>query len=203
MAATAATLLAPGIVKVAAGIAPHNDPWIFSLQRLRAQGVELLCPQLTPNGSGQCFPYPGQPNAETAGNPLNPNPPVLLTPAAEGTCAPPRWNVITGLVMRSDVSVWFKSPTGTRRIPLVRLDPRLHIPGGAFATIITQGSVMLIARDAAGRTIYTAPVTNRGDKPTYCGGLDGGNYNTFDTSINLTPRLITYPFGTYVVAPAH
>lgn len=200
--ATPATLLPPGLLTVASGVAPHNDPWIFSLQRLRAQGLELLCPQLTPIGASDCFPYPGQPNADAAGNePLSGSPPVWLTPGGEGTCAPPRWNVITGLVMRLGLSVWFKTPTGTRRIPLVPLDARFRVPGGAFATIITAGPVTLLARDAAGRIVYTAPVTNLREKPSFCGGLDGGKYSRLDVSINLKPHLIDYPFGRYVIAP--
>jgi hypothetical protein len=203
--ATPATLLAPGIVTVASGVALHHDPWVFSLQRLRAQGLDVLCPQIRPTGASQCFPYPGEPNSDHAGNPpLNGNPPVTLTPGV-GTCAPPVWNVITGLVMRPKLSVYFKSPTGTRRISVVPLDPGLRVPGGAFATIITRGPVTLIARDSAGHTIYTAPVTNRGDKPSFCNGLDGGNYPSMppdEAQANLQPNVITYPFGSSVVAPA-
>jgi hypothetical protein len=128
----------------------------------------------------------------------------LLTPAGEGSCTPPRFNVISGLVMRPGLSVWFKSPTGTRRIALVRVDVRFHVPGGAFATLITHGPVTLLARDTAGRTVYTAAVTNRGDKPSYCGGLDGGNYPPRDEiRTGLKPQLFALPFGPFVRATAH
>jgi len=198
--ATPAELLAPGIVTVASGVAPHDDPWLFSLQRLQADGLELLCNDQTPEGGGQCFPYPGQRNADLVGNPpLGGSPPVWLTGGGEGTCWPPyHWQLVAGLVMQPGLSVWFKTPTATSRIPLVRLDPRLGIPGGAFATIITRGPVTLLARDTTGRLVYTAPVTNRGDKQTYCSGLDGGWYS-FPTQAakwaNLKPRVIKYPLG--------
>jgi hypothetical protein len=204
--ATPATLLAPGIVRVASGVAPHRDPWVVSLQRLRAQTVYLLCEDERPIGTGQCLPYPHQPYAERAGNPpLTGTPPVVLF-GGEGNCgARPVWNLIAGLVMRPGLAVYFRSPDGTRRIPLVSLDTRLQIPGGAFATLIKHGPVTLLARNRAGRTIYTMAVTNRGDKPTWCNGLDGGDWqhtSYADAVQNLQPRIDTYPFGLFVKASA-
>jgi hypothetical protein len=198
-----ATLLPPGFVKVASGLAPHDDPWVFSLQRLRAQGLDVLCVDQTPDQGGRCFPYPGQPNSDAAGNPpLSATPPILLTGGA-GTCSPPSYQVTTGLVMRTGLSVWFTTPTSTRRVPLVRLDPRLGIPGGAFATLFTRGPITLIARDTAGRIVYSARVTNSGDRQSYCSGLDGGYYY-FPTEAakyaDLKPRLTKYPFGPFVRA---
>jgi hypothetical protein len=124
----------------------------------------------------------------------------VLTPGI-GNCAPPVWNLITGLVMRPDLAIYFRSPDATRRVTLIHLDARLGVPGGAFATIITRGPVTLIARDRTGHTVYTTPVTNRGDKPTFCHGLDGGDWGLTtpaQADTNLQPRLQTYPFGPWV-----
>jgi hypothetical protein len=192
-----ATVLAPGIVNAVTGTSPHHTPWILSLQRLRYATHTLVCPELTPQGSSQCFPAPGE-TTTPQGNPtLGPDPPVRLTPGNEGTCTPPRFNVISGLVMRPRLTIYLQTPTGTRRIPLVHVDPRFQIPGGVFATQITRGPVTLIAKNTAGATVYTAPVTNRGDKASFCGGLDGGNppLSKADAQRNLQPRPINYPLG--------
>jgi hypothetical protein len=192
-----ATLLAPGILRGVSGVSPHHTPWIFSLQLLRYGGRELVCTELTPQGSGQCFPTPGE-KPSLDGNPtLGPDPPVQLTPGNEGTCAPPRYSVISGLVMRGGLTIWFKTPNGTRRIALVAVDKRFRVPGGVFATTITRGPVTLLARNAAGRTVYTAAVTNRGDKASFCGGLDGGNrpLTLAQAQENLQPRVMTQPLG--------
>ena len=97
--------------------------------------------------------------------------------------------------MRPDFTVWFKTPIGTRRIPLVRVNSLFQVPGGVFATMITRGPVTLLARNAAGKTIYTEPVTNSGDNASFCGGLDGGNppFTPAGTALNIKPRLITQP----------
>lgn len=192
-----ATLLAPGILRAVSGVSPHHTPWIFSLQLLRYGGRKLVCAELTPQGSAQCFPTPGE-KPSLDGNPtLGPDPPVQLTPGNAGTCAPPRYSVISGLVMRTGLTIWFKTPTGTRRIAPRAVDSRFQVPGGVFATTITRGPVTLIARNAAGESVYTAPVTNRGDKASFCGGLDGGNrpFTLARARQNLQPRVMTQPLG--------
>jgi hypothetical protein len=201
--ATRARLLAPGIVTVASGTAPQHDPWRFDLQRVRAQGVVLLCTESRPVGAGQCLPYPDQPYANRVDNPpLNGSPPVVLVPGV-GNCAAPVWNLIPGLVMHPNLAIYFRSPDGTRRARLVALDPRLGVPGGAFASIITHGPVTLIARDRTGRIVYTTPVTNSGDKPTFCNGLDGGDWRLMTPAqarADLRPIFEAYPFGRWVRA---
>jgi hypothetical protein len=182
-------LLAPGIVTVASGVAPHRVKWVVDVQRVSAGGGQGVCIQQTPIGSGQCFPF--QRHLASWGNPsVGSLPPAFLSPGSwVGACSPPRFNVISGFVTQPDLTLWFKSPTGTRRISVVHVDARFHLPGGVFATIITRGPVTLLARDTAGKIIYTAPVTNRGDKPTWCGGLDGGHLTPSDLwPANAQPR---------------
>jgi hypothetical protein len=192
-----ATVLAPGIAKAVTGTAPHRVPWIFSLQRVRYGGHEALCVEQTPEGGGQCFPFTPGSNPLDTNPPLSTSAPVLLTPGGAGTCTPPRYALVSGLVMRSGLSVWFKTPGGTRRVPLVAVDPRFQIPGGVFATVITRGPVTLLARNAADKTVFTAPVTNRGDKASFCGGLDGGNrpLTPAQARVDLQPQPMTHPFG--------
>lgn len=192
-----AKLLAPGIVTVVSGTTPHHTPFVFSLQRVRYGGHALLCPQQTPQGSSQCFPYTPADSTAQGNPPLSQSAPVLLTPGGDGTCTPPRYTVISGLVMRPGLNVWLKTPDGTRRIALAVVSPLFGVPGGAFATMITRGPVVLVARNAAGKTVYTTPVTNQGDKPGFCGGLDGGNppLTPAEARLNITPRLLTRPIG--------
>jgi hypothetical protein len=190
---TQARLLAPGIVSVASGVAPHRVKWIVDVQQVSAGGGQGVCIQQTPIGSAQCFPFHRL--ASWGNAPVDSMPPVLLAPGSVvGGCTPPRFNVISGFVTRPHVTLWFKTPAGTRRIPVVHVDARFRLPGGVFATIITRGPVTLLARDTAGKTIYTAPVTNRGDKPSWCGGLDGGHLTPSDLwPENVKPRSVGSP----------
>jgi hypothetical protein len=190
-----AVLLPPGIVEAVKGTTPHNTPWIFSLQRLRYLGHTLVCTQLTPGGSGACFPVAGEP---VDGNPsLSAAPSVRLIDhgVVGGTCTPPRYNTVDGLVTRPGLTLWLKTPTGIRRVPLVHVNSRFKLAGGVFATIITRGPVSLVVRDATGETISTAAVTNPGDKASFCSGLDGGNppLTPAEIRLNLKPHLIQYP----------
>jgi hypothetical protein len=188
-----ASLLAPGIVSVASGVAPHRVKWIVDVQRVSAGGGQGVCIQQIPIGSSQCFPFHRL--ASWGNEPVDGMPPVLLAPGSVvGGCTPPRFNVISGFVTRPDLALWFKTPTGTRRVPVVHVDARFHLAGGVFATIITRGPVTLLARDAAGKIIYAAPVTNRGDKPSWCGGLDGGQLTPSDLwPVNQKPRFVGSP----------
>jgi len=190
-----ARLLAPGIVTVASSVAPHRVKWVVDVQRVSAGGGEGVCIQQTPLGSAQCFPFH---RLASWGNPsVGSLPPVSLTPGSVvGGCTPPRFNVISGFVMRPDVTLWFKTPAGTRRIRVVHVDARFRVPGGVFATVIRRGPVTLLVRNTAGKIIYTVPVTNRGDKPSWCGGLDGGNLTPSDLwPANVQPRFVGSPIS--------
>jgi hypothetical protein len=140
--------LPPGIVTVAHGRTPHGTPFAITLQRIRFLGGTDLCLSERPQGNMQCPPYP-----------LGRSAPVFVLSGGEGSCRPPRYELLAGLLLRAGLTPWLRTKRHTSRVETVAVPAIFGVPGGVFHAFLTDGPASLIVRDRRGATVYSTPVS--------------------------------------------
>jgi hypothetical protein len=154
------TSLAPGVLTVARGRTPHGTPFEIGLQRIRFMGKLNLCLSEMPQGNSQCPPYP-----------VRERTPIFLLQAGEGSCLPPRYQLLAGLLLRPGLTAWLHTPGRMKQLKLAAVPSSFRVPGGVFYGILTRGPARLVIRNQHGVSVYSTSVL-RPAETSSCSGLD-------------------------------
>jgi hypothetical protein len=175
--------LPPGHVTLAS-VKTVQGPVVIALHRIRYLGKVALCMSESNHGaSGQsCANYPLGPKSN---QPIG-NKPVWWTTYV-GDCTSHHFQVISGVILRSGLTAWLRTPSGSSRMPSAAIPRGFDVAGDlAYALVIgTQVSVTL--RNTRGRTVYAEPVDPLPHLPTVkcTGGMTSAF--AFSTSGNAIP----------------
>jgi hypothetical protein len=163
--------LSPGSVTLAHASTPQG-PVAILLHRIRFMGHVSLCITQRPQGNEQCANYPIGPysNQEIG------NAPIWLMAGGRGSCTPPRYQVITGIILRPGLTAWLRTPERQSRMPSVALPQGFHEPGPLFYAVLTKTPDTIVIRDAAGKTVYSTPAVTPIPSGS-CGGLNPDTSN--------------------------
>jgi hypothetical protein len=152
--------LTPGIVTVARGRTPHGTRFEIELQRIRFLGKKDLCVSEKPQGNMQCPPYPVRGTA-----------PVFLLQGGEGSCFPPRYQLLAGLLLRRGLTAWIQTPGRSEKLKTASVPAVFRVSGGVFYGVLTRAPAKLVVRNRRGARVYSTSVS--GELPAgACGGLD-------------------------------
>ncbi len=165
------TQLAPGTVTLAHASTPQG-PVAILLHRIRFMGHVSLCITQRPQGNEQCANYPIGPDS----NQEIGNAPIWLMSGGRGSCAPPRYQVITGIILRPGLTPWLRTPEGRSRMPTVPLPRGFDEPGPLFYAVLTNTPDTILIQDAAGKTVYSTPAVTPAPSGS-CGGLNPDTSN--------------------------
>jgi hypothetical protein len=161
--------LSPGTVTLAHAGTPQG-PVAILLHRIRFMGHVSLCISQRPQGNEQCATYPIGPHS----NQEIGNAPIWLMSGGRGSCTAPRYQVITGIVLRPGLTPWLRTPEGQSRMPTVPVPQGFHEPGPLFYAVLTKTPDTIVIEDAAGKTVYSTPAVT----PTPSGSCGGLNPDT-------------------------
>jgi hypothetical protein len=157
--------LAPGTLTLAHAQTPQGQVAIL-LHRIRFLGHDSLCIGQRPQGNEQCARYPiGPSSGQGIGNA-----PMWLMAGGHGSCKPPRYQVITGVILHAGLTPWLRTPTGTTPMPTVAVPRAFDIPGPLFYAVLTSTPDTIQLRSQTGQTVYTRPAVQ--SSSGYCGGLN-------------------------------
>jgi hypothetical protein len=56
-----------------------------------------------------------------------------------GSCKPPRFQVITGILLRSGLTAWLRTPQGLSQMHAVAVPKAFDVPGPLFYAVPTRG----------------------------------------------------------------
>jgi hypothetical protein len=158
--------LPPGVVTLAHAASPQG-PIALQLQRIRFLGHMSLCMGQRPFGGQQCARYPIGP----ASNQDIGNAPLWVMAGGDGSCKPPRFQVIEGIVLRRGLTPWLRTPSGLRRMSTAAVPTAFGAPGPLFYAVLTRAPDTIELRNAAGRTVFSRSVLTPVPRG-YCGGLN-------------------------------
>ncbi len=161
--------LSPGTVTLAHASTPQGLVAIL-LHRIRFMGHVSLCITQQPQGNEQCANYPIGPDS----NQEIGNAPIWLMAGGRGSCTAPRYQVITGIILRKGLTPWLRTPEGRSRMPTVPLPQGFDEPGPLFYAVLTKTPDTIVIQDAAGKTVYSTPAVT----PTPSGSCGGLNPDT-------------------------
>jgi hypothetical protein len=153
------TSLPPGVVTVAHGRTPHGTPFAIRLQRIRFLGKLDLCLSEKPQGNSQCPPFP-----------VSRAVPVFLLQGGEGSCLPPRYQVLAGLLLHPGLTAFLHSADGTETLKLASVPAAFHV-AGVFYGVLTRGPAELLIRDRDGRSVYSHWILGTAAS-RHCSGLN-------------------------------
>jgi hypothetical protein len=146
--------LPPGHITMAL-VRTAKGPVAIALHRIRYLGKVALCMSES-NGGGttqSCANYPlGPKSNQNIGNE-----PVWWTTYI-GVCTTHRFQVISGVLLRRDLTPWLHTSHGVVKMPLVAIPPAFHIAGGLTYALIAATPESVSLRNTSGQTIYTEPV---------------------------------------------
>jgi len=146
-----------------------QGPVAISLYRARLCGHMSLCTMQQPQGNGACATYPIGPKSKyqdigTA--------PMWLLAGGHGSCKPPRFQVITGIVLRTGLTAWLRTPQGLSRMATAGAPKAFGVTGPVIYAVLTEGPDTIMLRDAQDKTVYSTPAVSGPSTPAYCGGLN-------------------------------
>ena len=148
--------LPPGRITLAEARTPQG-PVSIALHRIRYFGHVSLCVSETDargGGEQSCANYPiGPKSNQNIGNA-----PVWWASNLLMICAKPHSQVVSGVILRPGITAWLRTPAGISRMPTAAVPKPFGVAGGlVYATIATAPDTVTL-RDAAGKTVYAAPV---------------------------------------------
>jgi hypothetical protein len=148
--------LPPGHITLAEARTPRG-PVAIALHRIRYFGHVSLCVSETDAGGGSdqsCANYPIGPksnqNIGTA--------PVWWAANLLMACTKPRFQVVSGVVLRRGVTAWLRTPAGVSRMPTAAVPKAFGVAGGLVYATISTAPDSVTLRDADGKTVYAASV---------------------------------------------
>ena len=163
--------LAPGVVTLAHAATPQR-PVALQLFRARYLGRPVLCIQQVPQGDGQCASYPIGPASRYARASSD----LWLLAEGRGSCKPPRYEVITAIVLHPGLTAWLRTSAGTERMATAAVPKVFGVTGPLVYAVLTRGPDTIVLRDSHGATAYTTPAVSGAvpppGTPAYCGGLN-------------------------------
>jgi hypothetical protein len=128
-------------------------------------------PELFAQGNGQCAAYPIGPSSGYLGATRTASLMWLLT-GGHGSCKPPRFQVITAIILRSGLTALLKTPTGMTRMATAAVPKTLGVTGPLVYAVLTKGPDTILLRNAQGATAYSASAVTGGASRGYCDGLN-------------------------------
>ena len=115
-----------------------------------------------PHKAGQsCANYPLGPHSDQNIG----NDPVWWTTFV-GACTPHRFQVISGVILRSGLTAWLHSPSAVTRMPANPLPRAFGVAGGLIHALIATNPATVTLRNAHNDVVYTAPVQPLTGVPT-------------------------------------
>jgi len=148
--------LPPGHVTLAEARTPQG-PVAIALHRIRYFGHVSLCVSQTDargGGDQSCANYPIGPkshqNIGTA--------PVWWAANLLMACSKPRFQVVSGVVLRPGITAWLRTPAGVSRMPTAAVPKAFGVAGGLVYATISTAPDSVTLRDANGKTVYAASV---------------------------------------------
>jgi len=157
--------LAPGHVTVA-DVPTSLGPIAIVLHRIRYFGHVSLCVgETSPSGGTEqsCANYPLGPKS----NQHIGHAPVWWATTYLAACARQHFQVVSGVLLRRGLTGWLRTPTGVSQMPSAAIPRAFGVAGPLLYANIpaSQGDVVTL-RDAAGKTVYSAPVEPLTGVPT-------------------------------------
>lgn len=149
--------LPPGHITVA-NVRTSQGPIAIVLHRIRYFGHVSLCVGATSPTGGtaqSCANYPVGPKS----NQHIGNAPVWWATTYLGVCSRQRFQVVAGVLLRRGLTAWLRTPTGVSRMPTAAIPRAFGVAGPLlYANIAASTGNIVTLADAAGKTVYTAPV---------------------------------------------
>ena len=156
--------LPPGHITLAEVGTPQG-PVAVTLHRIRYLGHVSLCVSLsTANGGSDqsCANYPlGPKSNQDIGDA-----PVWWATNYVALCAKPRFQVVSGVLLRRGLTAWLRTPAGFSRLPTTPIPKPFAVAGGLLYANIASSTARFVLRDADGKTVYTASVAPLTGFPT-------------------------------------
>jgi hypothetical protein len=135
------------------------------LHRIRYFGHVSLCVSESNANGGtdqSCANYPiGPKSNQNIGDS-----PVWWATDYLAACTRPRFQVVSGVVLRPGISAWLRTPGGVSRMPTAAIPKAFGVAGGLVYATITTAPEAVILRNANGKTVYAAPVEPLTSFPT-------------------------------------
>jgi hypothetical protein len=97
---------------------------------------------------------------------------MWLLSGGHGSCKPPRFQVITAIILRSGLTAWLRTPTGMTRMPTAAVPKALGVTGPLVYAVLTKGPDTILLRNAQGTTAYSTSAIPGGASRAYCDGLN-------------------------------
>ncbi len=172
--------LSPGHVTLARVKTPQGTVAV-TLHRIRYLGKVSLCMSESDGGSsGQsCATYPLGPKSD----PGLGRAPVWWTTYV-GVCTTKHFQVISGVVIRSGLTAWLRTPAGLARMPSANVPGAFHVTGPLLYAMVTRTPATVTLRNAAGKTVYSGTVAPLTGIPTaHCHKGSGSTSTTIGISV--------------------
>jgi hypothetical protein len=154
----------PGRITLADAATPQG-PVAIVLHRIRYFGHVSLCVSESNANGGtdqSCANYPiGPKSNQDIGDS-----PVWWATDYLAACAKPRFQVVSGVILRPGTSAWLRTPSGVSRMPTAAIPKAFGVAGGLVYATITTAPEAVILRNATGKTVYAAPVEPLTSFPT-------------------------------------
>ena len=148
--------LPPGQLTLAEAPTPQG-PVAIALHRIRYFGHVSLCVSQTDAGGGgdqSCANYPVGPKSNQSIGTA----PVWWAADLLVACTKPRFQVVSGVILRRGITAWLRTPAGVSRMPTAAVPKTFGVAGGLVYATITTAPDSVALRDADGKTVYTASV---------------------------------------------
>jgi hypothetical protein len=185
--------LPPGHITLADAATPRG-PVAIVLHRIRYYGHVSLCVSESNANGGtdqSCANYPiGPKSNQNIGDS-----PVWWATDYLAACTKPRFQVVSGVVLRPGISAWLRTPNGVSRMPTAVIPKAFGVAGGLVYATITTGPEAVILRDATGKTVYAAPVEPLTSFPT----LGCGTVHVGATTVSSSGAIVLNSPGQHVV----
>jgi hypothetical protein len=97
--------------------------------------------------------------------------PVFILGSGEGSCLPPRYELLAGLLLRPGLSAWLQTPARTKMLKSFTVPSTFRAPSGLFYAVLTKGPATLVIRNEHGEDVYSASVLQPLPADN-CDGLD-------------------------------
>jgi len=172
--------LPPGHVTLARVKTPQGTVAV-TLHRIRYLGKVSLCMSESDGGSsGQsCATYPLGPKSDLGLG----RAPVWWTTYV-GVCTSKHFQVISGVVIRSGLTAWLRTPAGLRHMPTATVPSAFHVAGPLLYAIVDRTPATVTLRDAAGKTVYSGTVAPLTGIPTaHCHNGKGSSSTAIGISV--------------------
>jgi hypothetical protein len=154
--------LPPGHVTLGRVKTPQGTVAV-TLHRIRYRGKVSLCMSES-NGasSGQsCATYPLGPKSDQGIG----SAPVWWTTYV-GVCTSRHFQVISGVVIRSGLTAWLRTPAGLARMPTATVPGAFHVTGPLLYAIVARTPATVTLRNADGKIVYSGTVARLTGIPT-------------------------------------